>query len=634
MTNREIALQYLDKGISIIPLKSPAIVKRSAKFQKKVKDEYEKNLALPKPRTKEEIYQELFNRECKLPLVPWKKYQNELPTVLEVNYWFDTNPDANIGIITGAVSGIVVFDLDSPEAVNYAEEQGGFPESVKVKTGKGYHVYARHPGFEIRNSVNKKLDIDIRADGGYVAAPPSIHGSGHQYSWEEGYSIFQIGPAPCSPWMVDYLEDISNSAPVSDLAKDFEGILKNDANETNAPESKPTEAKIPADIRRDYLDILKNGCVKGERNACATTLVGHWFKTGMKDEEVWEYFQNWNTGKVKPPIDSDELKKIFDSIKSTEQKNKKETKTISVSSFLYNMEKTVANFQKNYVRVPFANNNLIELEKSMNGGFSGGGLYLFGGIPSSGKTVLLNNIADNICLNGYPVLFFCYDDDPTELQHRTFARFSGKSIEEFNQRTFTNIGCMWENTDIKKIMSLKYVVQQMIFVDKWCDSIAQIKQIHGKPPVIIVDYLRKLRTEKSSGDERLRIDEILGKLTEIAKNNNLPVITISELARDSYKAGQRLSMASFKESGGIEYESSWLGILGAVNEEGKLKEDWDTIIEHDGNVDLIIFKAKRGTGSTGKIHLKVNKDTMTVCDRIIDSTPDKPLTNNNKKTKF
>ena len=531
---------------------------------------------------------------------------------------------ANIGIITGAVSNLVVFDLDSESAVQYADELGGFPNTVNVKTGKGYHVYMKYPGFEIRNDVNSKLKLDIRADGGQVAAPPSIHGSGHQYKWVEGSSINDIAPAECSPWMINYLQDIASNAPVNNLKKELEVILKNDAKEIKTPpEVKSPDTKNPANTRRDYLDILKNGCVKGERNASAASFVGSLFKTGKQENEIWEIFQLWNAGKVKPPLGNDELKKIFDSIKTTEQKNKKEVKTINVNSFLYNEEKTIADYQKNYVRIPFGNTNLIKLEDSMNGGFSGGGFYLFGGIPSSGKTVLLNNIADNICINGFPVLFFCYDDDRAELQHRTFARFSGESIEKFNKRTYTNIRGVWQLPDIKKIMSLKYVVQQMITVEKWCDLINQIKKIHDKPPVIIVDYLRKLRTEKSSGDERLRIDDILGKLTEIAKNNNTPVIAISELARDSYKAGQRLSMASFKESGGIEYEASWLGILGAVDEDGKLKENWDTIIEQDGNVDLIIFKAKRGTGVTGRIPLKVDKNLMTVSDRPVEAKPEK-----------
>jgi hypothetical protein len=78
-------------------------------------------------------------------------------------------------------------------------------------------------------------------------------------------------------------------------------------------------------------------------------------------------------------------------------------------------------------------------------------------------------------------------------------------------------------------------------------------------------------------------------------------------------------MASFKESGTIEYEASWLGILAAVEEKDgqyMVKNDWEKMIQQDGNIDLIVFKAKRGTGITGKIPLKVDKDKMTVSDRV------------------
>jgi hypothetical protein len=54
---------------------------------------------------------------------------------------------------------------------------------------------------------------------------------------------------------------------------------------------------------------------------------------------------------------------------------------------------------------------------------AGGRFYLLGGIPSASKTMLVNNLADNICINGQPVLVFSYDDGKTELRYRTFARF-------------------------------------------------------------------------------------------------------------------------------------------------------------------------------------------------------------------
>jgi replicative DNA helicase len=188
-----------------------------------------------------------------------------------------------------------------------------------------------------------------------------------------------------------------------------------------------------------------------------------------------------------------------------------------------------------------------------------------------------------------------------------------------------DIEAICKNSSVSSIIANKYVVQQLIKIEDWPRLIEKIEKRHKKAPVIIIDYLRKLKTENNRMDERLRVDEILSNLTALAKNYNIPILVISELARDSYKSGQRLSMASFKESGSIEYEASWLGILAAVEENGNgynLKHDWERIIEQDGNIDLIVFKAKRGTGLTGKIPLKFEKMNMTVRDRIESSKTD------------
>src|SRR5262249_40514139 len=53
----------------------------------------------------------------KRPLVKWELYQHRRPTTAEVHGWFTRWPDANVGIVTGALSGLVVIDLDGEEAI-------------------------------------------------------------------------------------------------------------------------------------------------------------------------------------------------------------------------------------------------------------------------------------------------------------------------------------------------------------------------------------------------------------------------------------------------------------------------------------------------------------------------------------
>jgi hypothetical protein len=104
----------------------------------------------------------------------------------------DWRPNANLGIVTGEVSGIFVVDIDPDHAGDttfekLAEAHSADPirRTLIVQTGSGgRHYYFRHPGFRVPNSKpwGKASGIDIRGDGGMVVAPPSISGKGPKRS--------------------------------------------------------------------------------------------------------------------------------------------------------------------------------------------------------------------------------------------------------------------------------------------------------------------------------------------------------------------------------------------------------------------------------------------------------------------
>lgn len=142
----------------------------------------------------------------KKPLIEWGPYQQRKPSISEVKSWWGKWPKANIGIVTGKISGIVVFDVDGPEAIEFLKAQGGFPRTPASKTGKGFHLVFRYPDFDVGNLANKKLVLDVRGEGGYIVAPPSIHPTGKQYHWINGHSPFDLVPAPLKDWMITYLK--------------------------------------------------------------------------------------------------------------------------------------------------------------------------------------------------------------------------------------------------------------------------------------------------------------------------------------------------------------------------------------------------------------------------------------------
>ena len=123
----------------------------------------------------------------KKPLVHWEEYQSGRVTESEINAWWAKSPDANVGIVTGTVSGLVVIDLDTPEAKEKLKELvPGFDFTTvpRSRTGKGWQLFFQHPGITIRNRAGVIPGLDVRGDGGYVVAPPSIHPNGKAYKWE------------------------------------------------------------------------------------------------------------------------------------------------------------------------------------------------------------------------------------------------------------------------------------------------------------------------------------------------------------------------------------------------------------------------------------------------------------------
>jgi len=121
----------------------------------------------------------------KKPIVAWKEFQNRLAEPDEIREWFRIRPDANLAVITGAISNLIVLDVDSEQGFEEIHARGGMDWTPCVMTSKGMHFYFSHPGHEIRNFAKKIPGLDLRGDGGYVLAPPSVHPDGPRYTWQE-----------------------------------------------------------------------------------------------------------------------------------------------------------------------------------------------------------------------------------------------------------------------------------------------------------------------------------------------------------------------------------------------------------------------------------------------------------------
>ena len=121
-----------------------------------------------------------------------------------VRRWWKKWPDANVGIVTGAASGLVVLDLDTDDLTVLEANDIELPETRTAKTARGRHLFFRHPGTPVANRAGILPKVDVRGDGGYVVAPPSRHISGHVYAWLNEDEIL-----PMPEWLLRLLDGAS-----------------------------------------------------------------------------------------------------------------------------------------------------------------------------------------------------------------------------------------------------------------------------------------------------------------------------------------------------------------------------------------------------------------------------------------
>ena len=117
-------------------------------------------------------------------------------------------PDANLAIVCGEISNIVVVDLDSADAVTWARRS--LPETpIKTRTARGEHWFFRWPGPVKNQRRLRGADADIKADGGYVVAPGSLHPTGVVYEALGAWTpdVFARVPTFDRSWLDDASED-------------------------------------------------------------------------------------------------------------------------------------------------------------------------------------------------------------------------------------------------------------------------------------------------------------------------------------------------------------------------------------------------------------------------------------------
>jgi Virulence-associated protein E/Bifunctional DNA primase/polymerase, N-terminal/Primase C terminal 2 (PriCT-2) len=142
----------------------------------------------------------------KLPLISKKAggrgFHDATTDRKQLETWWRTVPEANIGIATGA-SGLVVVDVDGPEgqaALKALVGTAGIPRTLAARTGREGGLHLIYRGTGVKSTADKDAHLDVRGSTGYIVAPPSIHPSGAIYGWIDATVPAVVVPELIAVW--------------------------------------------------------------------------------------------------------------------------------------------------------------------------------------------------------------------------------------------------------------------------------------------------------------------------------------------------------------------------------------------------------------------------------------------------
>jgi hypothetical protein len=203
-----------------------------------------------------------------------------------IRQWWALWPDANVAIVTGAASGLIVLDIDAGAGgydtiATLEAEHGELPATWAVETGGGgLHLYFQHPGGYVPNSAGRYgPGLDVRGDGGYIVAPPSLHRSGRRYRWAEHWHPDRLALAWPPGWLM------ARSAPERGPRRDG-----------------PRPALIDGPIS------------EGGRNATLTRIAGALRRQGASEATILAALEAENAARCAPPLADTEVARIAASV--------------------------------------------------------------------------------------------------------------------------------------------------------------------------------------------------------------------------------------------------------------------------------------------------------------------------------
>ena len=272
-----------------------------------------------------------------------------------------------------------------------------------------------------------------------------------------------------------------------------------------------------------------------------------------------------------------------------EEKRQKEAEAYYQTAAVNGLSDFIADIEKRHNK-DCVSTGFENLDEILDGGFYPG-LYIIGAISSLGKTTFALQVADNAAKKGQDVLVFSLEMGKQELIAKSISRLSfqkckswgsdldfatttrnlmnGKSLNSKERVDFLN-ECIKGYSDYAERIFYHIGIGD-IGVEKIKSVIARHIRITGKKPLVIIDYLQIIAPFDIRATDKQNTDKAVVELKRASRDYDVPIFAISSFNRENYTSP--VNIASFKESGAIEYTSDVLMALQFKGMDYLKKED-------------------------------------------------------------
>ncbi|MDT0183662.1 DnaB-like helicase C-terminal domain-containing protein [Microbacterium sp. ARD31] len=237
------------------------------------------------------------------------------------------------------------------------------------------------------------------------------------------------------------------------------------------------------------------------------------------------------------------------------------------------------------------------LDPLIGGGMRAGSLLLLAGPQGLGKSTFALQMARNNAATGRPVLYFSYEHDAEDLTQKLIAMEAGE-LDESDQVRVNSIRSifddLWVSSLEHRLESVPSGVDALKRVEHYSEhlfvhrstgtrtdlaaiqaAIEAVRQHAGTTPLVVVDYLQKVKSTHL--DEETRSTEIVEGLKDLAIDISAPILAIAAADKDALRTGKRMRASDLRGSSALAYEADVVMVL---------NNKYDIVARHHLTYDL------------------------------------------------